>query len=45
MSAVARDYSYRVKVDKDCEKKEPTISLEQLKQYKQDVAKYLTKKK
>lgn len=45
MSAVAKNYSYRVKVKKGDEKKEPTISLELLKQYKKDVAKYLTDKK
>lgn len=44
MSAVARDYVYQVKV-KDGSKKEPTISAETMKAYKENVAKYLTKKK
>lgn len=41
MSAVARDYAYQVKIENGKEKPEPTISLEVLKQYQADVAKYL----
>lgn len=44
MSAVASDYVYLVKIKKGAEKPEPTISAETLKQYKADVAKYLTRK-
>lgn len=40
MSAVARDYAYLVKNDKNKQKPKPTISLETLKQYQADVAKY-----
>ncbi len=43
MPAVARDYAYRVKIDKGNEKPKPTISLEVLKKYQADVAKYLQK--
>lgn len=39
MSAVARNYVYQVKI-KDREKPKPTISIETLKQYQADVAKY-----
>lgn len=41
MSAVARNYVYEVKITE--RKPEPTISLETLKQYQADVAKYLRK--
>lgn len=41
MSAVARDYVYQVKIEKDEKRPEPTISLETLKKYQEDVAKYL----
>lgn len=41
MSAVARDYAYQVKIEKGSEKPAPTISLEVLKKYQADVAKYL----
>lgn len=44
MSAVASNFVYLVKVQKGAEKKEPTISAETLKQYRADVAKYLTRK-
>ena len=44
MSAVARDYAYQVKIKKDNEKPEPTVSLEVLKKYQADVAKYLREK-
>lgn len=43
MSAVARDYAYQVKIADGKEKPEPTISLEVLKKYQADVAKYLQK--
>lgn len=45
MSAVARDYSYQVKINKNKKKPEPTISKETLERYAADVAKYLTKEK
>ena len=45
MSAVARNYGYRVIIDKDKKKPEPTISLAQLKARCEDAAKYLPKKK
>lgn len=45
MSAVARDYAYQVKIEKNKKKPEPTISLEVLKGYQDDVAKYLKDKK
>lgn len=45
MSAVAKAYSYQVKIDKNKKKPEPTISTETLKAYKADIAKYLTKNK
>lgn len=41
MSAVARDYVYQVKIEKGSVKPEPTISLDTLKKYQEDVAKYL----
>lgn len=44
MSAVAKNYVYQVKIDKDNRKPEPTISLQTLKQYQRDVAKYRVKK-
>lgn len=46
MSAVARNYSYQVIVNKKSENKkaEPTVSLEFLKQCCKDVAKYLPQK-
>ena len=44
MSAVASNFVYQVKIKQGSEKKEPTISAETLKQYKADVAKYLTRK-
>lgn len=44
MSAVARDYVYQVKVIDGNQKPEPTISLETLKRYQADVAKYLKPK-
>lgn len=45
MSAVARNYEYRVIIDKNKQKEEPTISLETLKKYQADVAKYLKERK
>lgn len=45
MSAVAKDYAYQVKIEKGEKKPEPTISLEVLKQYQADVAKYLKERK
>lgn len=47
MSAVARNYSYQVIVNKKVDKKkvEPTVSLEFLKRCCEDVAKYLPQKK
>ncbi len=45
MSAVARNYAYRVKVDPKKPKEEPTISLETLKQYQADIAKYVKESK
>ncbi len=44
MSAVARNYAYQVKIGKDNKKPEPTISLDVLKKYQADVAKYLREK-
>lgn len=41
MSAVSRDYTYQVKIEKGKDKPKPTISLETLEKYRADVAKYL----
>ena len=41
MSHLARDFVYQVTVKKDNNKPEPSISYEQLIEYKEDIAKYL----
>lgn len=40
MSAVAKDYVYQVRIDPEYQDQEPVISLETLKRYQSDVAKY-----
>lgn len=45
MSAVAQNYVYRVKVDSQKKTAEPTLSKEMLKQYQENVEKYLAKQK
>lgn len=45
MSAVAKNYSYQVKISAPTKKPEPTVSRETLKKYQADVAKYLVRKK
>ena len=44
MSAAARDYVYHVQIKKP-DKKEPTVSVKTLQAYKENIAKYCTKKK
>ena len=42
MSAVARDYAYQVKIGNG-DKSEPTVGLDTLKQYQDDIEKYIRK--
>lgn len=43
MSEVPRDYAYQVHLKKSAQKPEPTISLDALKQYQDDIEKYIKK--
>lgn len=45
MPTSARNYAYRVIIQSDEQKPEPTISLKTLRQYQNDVAKYLRNEK
>ena len=44
MSANASNYVYQVKVRKDAQKPEPSVSAEAIAAYRQNVEKYLVKK-
>jgi|GEM_PF-5292842 len=44
MSSVAKDYAYRVIINKNNRKPEPTIDIKTLLEYKADIKKYIKSK-